>query len=64
MTFTPTAAPLVFSTGASIIIIEDGFDLDNGLQNPASGIDISLHLLDNGDMVMVPENGTRVAQAK
>jgi len=64
MTFTPTASPLVFSTGASIIIIEDGFDLDNGLQNPASGIDIFLHQLDNGDLVLVPANGTKLTLAK
>jgi len=63
-TYSPTAEPLVFSTGVSIIIIEDGFDLDNGLQNPASGIDISLHQLDNGDLVLVPANGTRLTLAK
>jgi hypothetical protein len=63
LTFTPTPSPLVFSTGSSVLIIEDGFDLDNGLQNPTSGIDISLLLQENGEMILAPENGTRLTLA-
>ena len=63
LTFTPTPSPLVFYTGASVLIIEDGFDLDNGLQNPTSGIDISLLLRENGEMIVVPVNGTRLILA-
>jgi hypothetical protein len=63
LTSTPTPTPLVFSAGAAVMIIEDGFDLDNGLQNPAIGIDISLLLQENGEMIVVPVNGTRLMLA-
>lgn len=61
ITPTATAIPLVFSEGSTMLVMNEGFDLDNGLQNPASGLDIQLWEMANGDMILKPANGAALS---
>ncbi len=64
VTVTPTALPMVFSSGGSMMVLDDGFDLDNGLQNPVTGIDVYLRQLETGELVLIPVNGAGFALAE